>query len=183
MITAEQRRAIEATIPPGVEMPVDFWTKLDQIHADFRAMRAGRTERPPAVQRKKFEEIEKQAEALRRLIADTLGSRPVWDHVLKEMADFAETGRLGYEMLAASKRGRADPHVEMLYDRVLQLWRFDLGQFVGVSTSADGKRGGPMLKFFSACVAPVLGDASPKPETVRDIARRLARHKLPGMGF
>lgn len=59
---------------------------------------------------------------------------------------------------------------------ILDLWCKGLGQELSVISSADGEVSGPLVKFFAACVNPLL----PKPLTAGGIATIVDREKARG---
>jgi hypothetical protein len=71
--------------------------------------------------------------------------------------------RTAYHAIWRAFRGTQDPHREFLYWGVLRVWTDRLGRELKYSMSRRGKPGGPLVRFFTACVAPVLGvDETPQ---------------------
>jgi hypothetical protein len=69
---------------------------------------------------------------------------------------------------------------ELFYRAICELW-LDLGQKLRTSTGEsgrhdEGKHGGPLIRFFNACVGPVLGDEAPSGGGIAKIVRRHRGH-------
>jgi hypothetical protein len=99
-------------------------------------------------------------------------SDPLWPNralvALWGFRHFVESHRIGYEMIGAGFKRRANPHQALLCAAVCNLWMIHLGQELTYSP------GGPLPRFFDACLYPVLGFDMPTDRAIRDI---IARHK------
>jgi hypothetical protein len=189
MMISEEHRALVATaIPPGVKIPEEFWRGLELAIAVFVVMHERRTNKPPRRERDRWQRVEKKTDALAREIR-TLKSQTPWREgdllqptltALGKFGLLAEAHCIGNEMLT---RRASDTRV--LYHAVLDLWcapfparkpldqQTDLGQPLRYSRSTKrGTPGGPLIRFFSACVGPVLGDDAPSPEGIAKIIDR-----------
>jgi len=176
------QKAVAAAIPASVEISETFWDEL-RIRIDLFLQLHERRLRTP-LSRQYWERlawlVEELASALRHLRRTT-----PWDHANSPWPSRALAGlwevkvqcdaRLDYYRIKAEafRRGR-DPHREYLYQSVLDLWG-GLGQRIGYSSG--GSRGGPLPRFFRACLEPLLGDLPD--ETIRSIIRRRLRVKRP----
>jgi len=62
---------------------------------------------------------------------------------------------------------------EIFYRTVLSIWVDEIGGKLKKSRSSDtAEPTGPLLRFFMAVTYPVMGSASPKPETIHGIIKR-----------
>jgi len=101
------------------------------------------------------------------------------DPMIRTLNDFKErSGQavIGYDILATGYRGWAKPHREKLYADIVELWtrKLDLEPGFNRPPPPGGPPYGAIIDFFCACVAPVLGNASPPVETVAEI---IVRHR------
>ena len=78
------------------------------------------------------------------------------------------------DAIAEGYKGRRNDNRELLYAGILDLWTKHLGQKPVCSTTRGGTPCGPLIRFFSACVDPYLGDKAPTPHTIAGIVDRLA---------
>lgn len=205
MLTKEYCDRVAAEIPRGIEVPQEFWRDLDATITLFHAMAERRatkplprgplklgalTERGPLKQWS----LRDQLKQLQRIVAltDELAaelrdlrthpgdhSDPSWpSRWLRDLwpyRHFAESNLIGLESLSASRQ----PHRELLYAGILDLWEIHLGQPLRRSRSGKRSRsekrgvpGGPLIRFFTACIEPVLGKDTPTPEGIVGIIKR-----------
>jgi hypothetical protein len=74
---------------------------------------------------------------------------------------------------------------QSLYNDVLQVWTGIVGGELKYSRpKGGGEPNGPLIRFFAACLAPILGDQMPSPRGIADIIDRarsggLAKMALP----
>jgi hypothetical protein len=179
MLTEEHRAAVAAAIPPGVKVPDGFWRGLELAIAVFDVMHERRINKPPGRERDRWQRIEKKIDSLAHEIRK-LKSQTPWREgdllqptlsALWKFKLLAEAHRIGNEILV-----RRAGDSEVLYRSILDLWcapfpnrkpldqRADLGQPLRYSRSTRGAPGGPLIRFFSACVGPVLGADAPSAE-------------------
>lgn len=169
-LTDQYRRGIVAALPPGIELPKLFWLDLEEAVAAFIALQQHRLTRPPQRELKRWQNIDRlvselgdELRAIRRQTpwnaSDSLWPNraltALWSVKLK-----AEAGVIGYEMISRTFHGRKNPHHDFLYGAVCDLWRWHLGQRLAYSRGDKGIPRGPLIRFFAACVGPVLGDAA-----------------------
>jgi hypothetical protein len=200
MLTEAHCAAVAAEIPAGVEVPQEFWRDLDAAITLFCAMAERRTSKPlprgplklgaltehgplkqwsPRDQLKQWQRIVELTDALAAELRD-LRRQPSGDHSdrawpsrglrdLWPIRFFAESNLIALESLSAGRR----PHREFLYAGILDLWEMHLGQPLKYSRSGEqGLPGGPLIRFFTACIGPVLGDDAPTLEGIIKIIKR-----------
>jgi len=161
------KREIREAIPSEI-CPLDsFWCELADIVSKFHIM-----EKCHANQRRAVDEI-KRWQKIAKLLA---GAKPT-DNV-QGMVEIAEGKLIAYRLVVGDFEGTKNPNHEALYMWVIEdLWCQGLGQRLGVS-SVGKKVPGPLIKFFAACVNPLLS----KPLTATGIVtihdRAKARRKL-----
>ena len=67
--------------------------------------------------------------------------------------------------------GRQNPHRALLYWGVMRVWTDRLGGELRYSTEGPTHHG-PLIRFFVACVEPILGEQMPSISTIADIIDR-----------
>jgi hypothetical protein len=147
--TAEQRRAIQKELPPGADVEAELETleKSASAYLSLSRQRARYFTSKGKLQGREF--IGQQEQSLN---TDKLAGH------------YKETARLF--------SGRRNLYRELLFDGVLYVWT-RLGGKLAVSTAPNGGRAtGPLLRFFLACVGPVLKEQTPSPHSVWDIIER-----------
>jgi hypothetical protein len=151
VLTEEHRAVIAAAIPAGVVAGSEFWTELEEILVGFQRLRARRARYDVAAERRRWQRLEKSVAPL----ASQLGGKLVleFERKAKAYAAYHETWR--------AFSGTKNPYREFLYGGVLDLWTYRLGGELKYSTAVDGLPSGPLVRFFHACVRPVLGDETP----------------------
>jgi hypothetical protein len=78
-------------------------------------------------------------------------------------------------------RGTQDPHRESLYSGVLRVWTEDLNGQLQYAKNRQGKPTGPLVRFLTACVEPILGEETPRAGIADIIDRerhRRAKHPI-----
>jgi hypothetical protein len=74
-------------------------------------------------------------------------------------------------------RGRADAHREILYFLMLQLWTGKLGGKLKFSRDPNSKvAGGPLVRFLTAVLKPILGAERPGSEGIAAIIAKERKH-------
>jgi hypothetical protein len=74
-------------------------------------------------------------------------------------------------------RGRADAHREILYFLMLQLWTGKLGGKLRFSRDPKSHvAGGPLVRFLTAVLQPILGPETPGSEGIAAIIERERKH-------
>jgi hypothetical protein len=146
--------AIRDAIPSTV-CPLDsFWGVVTDIVSKFKIM-----EKCHANQRAAADEIKRWQK-----IADLLAGAKPTDNV-RAMVEIAEAKLTAYRLVVGDFKGTKNPNREALYMWVIEdLWCKGLGQGLGVS-SVRKKVPGPLIKFFTVCVNPLL----PKPLTASGV--------------
>jgi hypothetical protein len=188
MLTAEHCAAIRAAIPPHVKVPQEFWSALDLVVTSFHTSETSRKRKPPRRELERWRRIEKNTEALARdlrairLEIAAEGFDPFWPNralrALWPIMHRAESALIGYGILGAGYGGRRQPHRELFYRGILDLWQIHLGQELTYSRSPeDHKPSGSLIQFFQACIAPVLGQAPPLETIVTIIKREKKRRR------
>jgi hypothetical protein len=185
-LAPEFRRAIRETLPAGLS-PADeaaFWPALAQLNANYATLVERRQQRP--AKRELLErwqrigdlvdELGKELRAVRRDAADPMLTKRTLE-LLTPLKDASAARVAAYASInTASSKGRGVA-VYFLYGGILDLWR-SLGQEIRYSKN-DGKPVGPLIRFFSACVAPMLGDHMLKPGGIADAIDRERKLRAP----
>jgi hypothetical protein len=146
VLAEDYKRAIREAIPPGIE-PLDaFWRELTDIISKFFIMQKCRAaRRPPADEIKRWEKIAR--------LATTEGQQNTTQTAVK---DLAEARLAALRTIQWDFSRKKNPNNEALYSWILEdLWCRGLGQELGVS-SVNKEVPGPLIKFFAACVNPLL---------------------------
>jgi hypothetical protein len=166
-LTAGYKRAVAASIPENDTSLDAFWCALATAVAGYFTLSGNRARRLSERELERIQQIralvaalDKELHAIRQL---TLWTEPS-DRMLSAMSplkNLAEAYVIGYTTIAPAFRGRNNPHRQFLYGAVLDLWRRGLGQELRYSRSQKGTPGGPLIRFFAACVGPVLGEDAP----------------------
>lgn len=74
-------------------------------------------------------------------------------------------------------RGRADAHREILYYLILRLWTGKLGGELKFSRNPNSKvAGGPLVRFLTAVLEPILGAETPGSEGIAAIIEKERKH-------
>jgi hypothetical protein len=74
-------------------------------------------------------------------------------------------------------RGQADAHREILYFLMLRLWTGKLGGELKFSRDPKGKAaGGPLVRFLTAVLEPILGPEAPGSEGIAAIIKKERKH-------
>ena len=141
-----------------------IWLKQSCL-GGFRWFRSVHRSYPIAAERRRWGRIgnltTKLATEIRLLPRQAPWSARALD-MLGEVNNAVEI-RTAYHAIWRAFRGTQDPHREFLYWGVLRVWTDRLGRELKYSMSRRGKPGGPLVRFFTACVAPVLGvDETPQ---------------------
>jgi hypothetical protein len=151
VLTAEHRAAIAAAIPTGVVAGPEFWSRLEEIVAGYRIFRARREHYNTDGERGKWRRLEKAVAAL----VPQLGKDLVLELGRKIIAYNAYLGS------ARAYGGTRNPDREFLYEGLLRLWTDHLGGKLQYSTSKKCPAYGPLVRFLTACLRPVLGVDTP----------------------
>ena len=181
------RRDVAAALPAGLDPPAEFWVELADIVADYFIVAENRStwsqqdlarlQRIVAL----IDELNAEIRATDRgpalsqwgLISGRLLS------TLWPARAFVETSIAGHQDITTAFHGRGNPHRQiMLYDRLLDLWHRRLEQPLRYrrAETNKGMPGGPLIRFFAACIGPVLGEDAP---TLRGIAKIIDRARDP----
>ena len=206
------KRTVAAALPPGVKPTEEFWHGLETAVTGYLGMQQGRATRPAKHELRRWKNIDalasklgEELRAMRRQTSRGTFEPLLWLPAVWEIKRQAEAGVRGYD--SASSSGSKNPARAYLYGAVCDLWRcprdavrihFDaadgfseswdpptgLGQPLAYSRTAEGEPRGPLIRFFTACVGPVLGDAAPNVYGIATIierekaAREAAREEL-----
>jgi hypothetical protein len=184
---SDQRASIEAALPDGVTMTEEAWADLTEVVDGYRKFEHRRTTYPLKKERARWKRLgdalTKGFPAELRQYQDMLRSDPnpmLWRN--RALAALGEIHRQ-VEMRAAFHNiwsafgGSKNPDREFLYRGILRVWTDRLGGKLRYSIPYRGasksKRlpSGPLVRFFTACVEPVLGDETPR-AGVADIIER-----------
>ena len=185
-LTEPYKRAVAAALPRGVDAPEEFWRDLETAVAIFFVLQQRRADMPPKRERMRWQRIEKLTDALAREVR-AIKPMVLWSHddplwpnrglrALWDLKYRAETSRIGYEMLSAAHKGRRNPHRAHLYAAICDLWTIHLGQELRYSMQG-GVPSGPLIRFFTACIKPVLGAEAPTAHTIASVIDR-EKHRV-----
>jgi hypothetical protein len=146
VLAEDYKRAIRDAIPRGVEPTEAFWRELTDIVSKFRiAQKCRATRRPPVAEIKRWQKIAR--------LATTEGRQ---NASLAAVKNLAEAQLAAYHLVKGDFSRKKNPNNEALYIWVLEdLWCRSLGQELGVS-SVKKEVPGPLIRFFGACVNPLL---------------------------
>jgi hypothetical protein len=146
VLADDYKRAIKDAMPRGVEPSDGFWRELTDIVSKFRiAQKCRATRRPPAAEIQRWQKIAR--------LATTEGQR---NAALAAVKKIAEAQLATYQVVRGDFSRKKNPNNEALYFWILEdLWCRGLGQELGVS-SVRKERPGPLIRFFAACVNPLL---------------------------
>jgi hypothetical protein len=193
IISDEHSRDILAAIPSRMmegdraRLERMVLIKLDEILGTYHDVLS--TRRDFAKERKRWLRIDKRTEQLaqemRKLRRETPWSDPdpLFPNrvlpVLWEVHMRAQARLEGLDIRAF--RGTQDPHRESLYSGVLRVWTEDLNGQLQYSRNRQGKPTGPLVRFLTACVEPILGEEAPRAGVADIIDRernRRAKHPV-----
>jgi predicted metal-dependent hydrolase len=180
--SAEQAKKIAAEIP--TEMRVRRVISLLELAADdYHSLAQHRESRNSKGARTSFETIREAVTHARDLLAGTENDGSFWrgldfqklissmDKISERALERIET----HSLLIKEQSGRIDHNRDLLLERVMRIWlRIAQGKRA-VSTSLQGKRGGPTIRFFVAALSPIMGTRTPSVESIRDFIRKKPR--------
>lgn len=169
------KATVAAALPADICPTDEFWRELAAVVEGYFIMTERRTHRPPKRELKYWQRITDLVDELDRELR-ALHRQPLWVErsaralqALHSVKDLAEAHSAGAEALSGKIRnpkkghsnpwkGRSNPHRKFLYGAVLDLWR---GLDQELRYSRKEKPAGPLIRFFTACVGPILGDKMP----------------------
>ena len=163
-IAADYQRDVAAALPPGVNPSEEFWRELAAAVAGYLTLSRNRKRRPPKHELERWRKITALINELGKELRDTRLAK-LGETALQPIRDLAEAHVAGYQSINAGFHGR-DPHRQFLYGAVLDLWCRHLGQKLGYT------KDGPPVRFFTACVSPILGDDTPTTHGIATIVNR-----------
>jgi hypothetical protein len=193
-ISDEHSRDILAAIPSRMMAKGDrarlermVLIKLDEILGTYHDVLS--TNYPFAKERKRWLRIDKLTEQLAQEMGKLRRETPWTDpdpllpyRVLAMLWDVHMRARVRLERLdIRAFRGTQDPHREALYSGVLRVWTEDLNGQLQYSRNRQGKPTGPLVRFLTACVEPILGEETPRAGVADIIDRernRRAKHPV-----
>ena len=178
------RSGIRDALPPGVTTTEEFWADLETGIEVFLRWEIRRLRRSPTEERGRWERIETLASQLgKELLRAHLETPRTYSEADWAKPLLAELAKLtarahnhirAYRSIAKGYRGRRNDSRAFLYASVLELWTKHLGQKLTYS-AIKATPGGPLIRFFRACVGPFLDNAAPTPHAIADIIDR-TRH-------
>jgi hypothetical protein len=154
--TSSHRAAIAATLPAGMTLHDVDYAFLEVLFGNYLHLRQRRTAYPFA-QRKRFWAGVREKHKGEPALLAAADSYEAWHDTARCFS------------------GRRNPHRELLYDGVLMIWLVNGGE-LRFSTTLDGVPTGPLVRFFLACVRPVMGGEAPAVHSVSDIIKRARRY-------
>ena len=195
-ISDEHSRDILAAIPSRMMAKGDrarlermVLIKLDEILGTYHNVLG--TNYPFAKERKRWLRIDKLTEQLaqemRKLRRETPWNDPdplLPNRVLTVLWDLHMRAQVRLQRLdRRAFRGTQDPHREALYAGVLRVWTEDLNGELQYSRNRQGMPTGPLIRFLTACVEPILGEETPRAGVADIIDRERNRRAAPRIGF
>jgi hypothetical protein len=187
----DYRSRVRAALPRGVPIDSDFWDELWGIVWRYILAKQHRKRHPPTDRAKQWRRFEKALRKFKRELVDIRGTidrhtiyrrtiytdaPPTWwinlMRAVTEAQPRASEYSQSYEKAGVGFRARSNPERQRLYNGVLHLWQARLGQQLTYSNDKRGKPGGPLIRFFTACIGPILGDAAPSPKGIVTIIER-----------
>ena len=193
-ISDEHSRDILAAIPSQMMAKGDrarleriVLTKLDEILGTYHDVLS--TNYPFAKERKRWRRIDKRTEQLAQEMGKLRRETPCSDPdsllpygVLPVLWEVHMRAQARLEQLdIRAFRGTQDPHREALYSGVLRVWTEVLNGQLQYSRNPQGKPTGPLVRFLTACVEPMLGEETPRAGVADIIDRernRRAKHPV-----
>jgi hypothetical protein len=154
--TSSHRAAIAAALPAGMTLHDVDYAFLEVLFGDYLHLRQRRAAYPFAQRKRFWAKVRKMAQGETALLA-AADSYEAWH----------ETARCF--------RGQRNPHRDLLYDGVLLVWT-ENGGVLRFSTSRTGVPAGPLVRFFLACITPVMGAETPSVRSIPGIVRRERRY-------
>jgi hypothetical protein len=162
--------------------------ELNEIIGTYHVLNTRREEYPFAKERKRWRQIDKLTEQLakemRKLRRETPWSDPdPWlpKHVLAVLRDIHLRAQARLKWLDKPKAFRAtqNPYREALYCGVLRVWTEHLNGQLQYSRNRQGKPTGPLVRFLTACVEPILDQETPRAGVADIIERERNRRSAP----
>jgi hypothetical protein len=194
-ISDEHARDILATIPSRMMAKGDrarlerlVLIELNEIIGTYHVLNTRREEYPFAKERKRWRQIDKLTEQLakemRKLRRETPWSDPdPWlpKNVLAVLRDIHLRAQARLKWLDKPKAFRAtqNPYREALYCGVLRVWTEHLNGQLQYSRNRQGKPTGPLVRFLTACVEPILDQETPRAGVADIIERERNRRSAP----
>jgi hypothetical protein len=168
-LTTEHRAQIVVALPPGKAMSPEAWAELNEIVVGYHIFETRRTTYPIVEERKRCQQLGEAVDAaaveLGWFRRNTLWTDPdpMWPNralaALWEVHRKVET-RAAFHGIWSFFGGRQNPHREFLYWGVMRVWTDRLSGELRYSNSPEGPSG-PLIRFFVACVEPILGKQTP----------------------
>jgi len=186
--TDEQWEAIvaaRADWPPGIDR-AEIRAEIERAGRGFwraRALRPPQHDIPGEL--RKIRRIYKHAENLESDLShfDTLIVKSaitnMAQHIIAKLKSLRKHLAALDAMLDGSEafRGRADAHREILYYLILRLWTGKLGGELKFSRNPNSKvAGGPLVRFLTAVLEPILGAETPGSEGIAAIIEKERKH-------
>jgi hypothetical protein len=166
-LTAEHRARIEAALPPGKVMSPEAWAELEECVVGYRIFKTRRLTYPIVKHRKYREHMDKAVATITLGLCrddmwpgDTTWWRPDALAAMSAIRRRVEALAAFHDMWSAFGR-RQNPHREFLYWGVMRVWTDRLGGKLRYSNSPEGPSG-PLVRFFVACVEPILRKQTPQ---------------------
>jgi hypothetical protein len=197
-LSPEDCREILVAIPSNIMAKADrarlereVLTDLGEIIAAYHMLRSRRQRYRLVEERRHWRRMVNLSKKLDAEMRRVLSRVPVFNiddphwpnrvlHELVVIIDKAEVA-FAYQDTFRAFRGTKNPHREFLYSSVLNVWTARLGGALKYGRSRKGTPTGPLVRFFIACIEPVLKAETPR-AGVADIIDR-ARSKARSIGF
>lgn len=114
--------------------------------------------------------------------SDGYGGRAEAVSALENLMEQAKLNVEAYGRRAAEFSGQQNPDRERLYGEVLHVWDHYIRRDLAVSRENGNHASGPLVRFLRAVLLPIMGDETPKPNTIPGIVEReKAARKKPGV--
>jgi hypothetical protein len=182
--TDEQWEAIvaaKADWPPKIDW-AEIRAEIERAGRQFWLARELRRYLPDEVERirirrliKDMKELESDLSHLDIPIVKSMIMNRTGDMEAKLKSLWRDLARLDLDGSEAF-RGQADAHREILYFRMLRLWEGKLGGKLKFSRPNSKVAGGPLVRFLTAVLEPILGPETPGSEGIAAIIEKERKH-------
>lgn len=144
VLSEPYKSGIMACLPRGAKATEAFWCELADMVSTFLIMeKCHAARRSPAPEIRRWQRIAK------------LATEVIQNHASAHIKILVEGQLKAYRAFQGDFSRKKNRNNEVLYKSILEdLWCTSLGQELGVSVNNNVP--GPLIKFFSACVNPLL---------------------------
>jgi len=146
VLAERYKQSIRANFPKNSEPTQLFWLVLTDVVSKYRILqKCHANRRPPAMEIKRWQRT-----------AKLMAAQGKENITLARVAEIAKNQLSAYQSIRKDFSRKKNRNDEILYNWILgELWCDGLGQQLGISLNQN-RPGGPLVRFFSACVNPLL---------------------------